>query len=254
MNDVEEGGETEFSRLGVEVQPKQGCALIWNSLNPQGMPNPNTVHQAHPVLRGEKYVITKWFALMARARCTPRNLTNLFQTIPKKGLRKSRLEPQLYKKLAHFYQENQQQSRDEKVDGGFVHSDGPCEVASTVVELPEELRNEIHSSLQPKLSKWSGVELTPTYVYGIRAYHRGAILEPHRDRLRTDIISAIINVDQKANKRWPLLIQDNFYRFHNVYLEPGEIVYYEGARLTHGRPEAFDGERFANIFCHYMPV
>jgi len=172
----------------------------------------------------------------------------------KKGFKKSRLEPQLYKKLAHFYQENQQQSRDEKVDGGFIHSDGPCEVASTVVELPEELRNEIHSSLQPKLSKWSGVELMPTYVYGIRAYHRGAILEPHRDRLRTHIISAIINVDQKANKRWPLLIQDNFYRFHNVYLEPGEIVYYDGARLTHGRPEAFDGERFANIFCHYMPV
>ncbi len=79
----------------------------------------------------------------------------------------------------------------------------------------------------------------------------------HRDRSPTHIISAIINVAQETDNPWPLFIEDNYYRMHHIYiyifLDPGEIIYYEGARLTHRRPEAFDGNRFANIFCHYQP-
>lgn len=122
------------------------------------------------------------------------------------------------------------------------------------MELPDEMRAQIHASLSPELSEWSGVNLARTYVYGIRTYHRGAILRPHRDRLQTHVISAVINVDQVADKPWPLLIDDNYYRRHYVYLQPGEVLFYEGARLAHGRPEAFDGTRFANIFCHYIPA
>ena len=61
LNDVEAGGETEFLRLGVKIKPKRGRALIWNNLTPQGIPNHNTIHQAHPVRLGYKCVITKWF-------------------------------------------------------------------------------------------------------------------------------------------------------------------------------------------------
>lgn len=61
LNEVKQGGETEFTRLGKTFCPTQGKALIWNNLNEDGTPNENTMHQAHPVIKGEKTIITKWF-------------------------------------------------------------------------------------------------------------------------------------------------------------------------------------------------
>jgi FkbH-like protein len=61
LTDVEEGGETDFEKLGVTIKPKRGRALIWSNLDAQGMPNPNTLHHARPVVRGSKCIITQWF-------------------------------------------------------------------------------------------------------------------------------------------------------------------------------------------------
>ncbi|HFD12163.1 MAG TPA: proline hydroxylase, partial [Crenotrichaceae bacterium] len=126
--------------------------------------------------------------------------------------------------------------------------------SSTLVDLTPELRQTIHDTMKPLLEKWCGEALEPTYVYGIRIYHHKAILKSHRDRLETHIISAIINVDQEINEDWPLVIEDNYYREHHLLLKPGEMVFYEGARLKHGRPIALNGKSFANIFCHFKPV
>ncbi|HUD28752.1 MAG TPA: 2OG-Fe(II) oxygenase [Novosphingobium sp.] len=61
LNAVEEGGMTEFSRLAVSVPPQAGSLLLWNNALPDGTPNPWTMHAARPVVRGVKYVVTKWF-------------------------------------------------------------------------------------------------------------------------------------------------------------------------------------------------
>ncbi|MDG6097998.1 2OG-Fe(II) oxygenase [Alteromonas sp. ZYF713] len=61
LNEVEAGGETEFVKLGKSFTPHPGTAVIWNNLLPDGRPNANTLHHAHPVIKGEKVVITKWF-------------------------------------------------------------------------------------------------------------------------------------------------------------------------------------------------
>ena len=61
LNDVEEGGETEFIKLGFAVPPQRGSLLFWNNANPDGTTNLSTLHAAKPVVRGMKYVITKWF-------------------------------------------------------------------------------------------------------------------------------------------------------------------------------------------------
>ncbi|MCX7864254.1 MAG: 2OG-Fe(II) oxygenase [Novosphingobium sp.] len=61
LNDVEEGGATEFPRLGISIPPQQGALLIWNNADYNGVPNDATLHAATPVVRGVKYVITKWF-------------------------------------------------------------------------------------------------------------------------------------------------------------------------------------------------
>lgn len=39
-----------------------------------------------------------------------------------------------------------------------------------------------------------------------------------------------------------------------VYLQPGQMVLYEGAWLRHGRPMRFKGDMFANIFTHFSPI
>ncbi|WJG08768.1 2OG-Fe(II) oxygenase [Aliiglaciecola sp. LCG003] len=61
LNGECEGGETEFVNIGRSFKPRTGTALVWNNLYPDGTPNPDTMHHAHPITQGEKVVITKWF-------------------------------------------------------------------------------------------------------------------------------------------------------------------------------------------------
>jgi len=61
LNDVEEGGATWFPRAGIRVSPKRGLLLAWNNMNPDGSPNPATLHEGMAVVAGVKYIVTKWF-------------------------------------------------------------------------------------------------------------------------------------------------------------------------------------------------
>jgi hypothetical protein len=53
LNDVKEGGETEFLYQSLRVLPKKGTVIIW----PAGYTH---VHRGNPPLSGEKYIITGW--------------------------------------------------------------------------------------------------------------------------------------------------------------------------------------------------
>jgi hypothetical protein len=53
LNDVEEGGETEFLYLNKRIKPKTGTLLIW----PAGFTH---THRGNPPLSGVKYIITGW--------------------------------------------------------------------------------------------------------------------------------------------------------------------------------------------------
>lgn len=61
LNDVEEGGETYFESINHKFKPKMGQAVIWNNLNCDGSINRDTIHSGEPVIKGEKFIITKWF-------------------------------------------------------------------------------------------------------------------------------------------------------------------------------------------------
>ena len=56
LNDVEDGGETEFLHFSKRVKPKTGRIVIW----PAGFPY---VHRGNPPLSGEKYILTSWMQL-----------------------------------------------------------------------------------------------------------------------------------------------------------------------------------------------
>ena len=53
LNDVEEGGETEFLYYGKRIKPTAGTVLLW----PAGFTH---VHRGNPPLSGEKYIMTGW--------------------------------------------------------------------------------------------------------------------------------------------------------------------------------------------------
>ncbi|MGA9851768.1 MAG: 2OG-Fe(II) oxygenase [Gammaproteobacteria bacterium] len=61
LNDVEAGGETDFPRLAVRVQPGKGKAVAFLNCDSAGKPNPDTLHAGMPVMRGEKWLATLWF-------------------------------------------------------------------------------------------------------------------------------------------------------------------------------------------------
>jgi len=56
LNDVDEGGETEFLHFSKRVKPKTGRIVIW----PAGFPY---VHRGNSPLSGEKYILTSWMML-----------------------------------------------------------------------------------------------------------------------------------------------------------------------------------------------
>lgn len=259
LNDVEEGGETNFPAADGAITPTTGLAIIWNSLQPNGAPNPHSMHQAFPVLKGYKAVITKWFRSKSRLPSAPpmysKEANEYIPNYTVSGLHKTTLNKDLFEKLNQFYSANRTQLSEEHVPGDFIeNAQKHRPKSSSLIDLNDELRQAVHDELKPLMEAWSEQPLQPTYVYGIREYHRGAKLKMHRDRLETHIISAIINVAQNVDEDWPLVIEDNAYRVHHVLLKPGEIVFYEGGRLLHGRPIPFNGESFANIFCHFKPT
>jgi len=56
LNDVEEGGETEFLHFSKRVKPKTGRIVIWPAAFPY-------VHRGNPPLSGKKYILTSWMNL-----------------------------------------------------------------------------------------------------------------------------------------------------------------------------------------------
>jgi len=53
LNDVEEGGETEFLHQSIRVKPKQGRLVLW----PASFTH---MHRGNPPLKGDKYIVTSW--------------------------------------------------------------------------------------------------------------------------------------------------------------------------------------------------
>jgi hypothetical protein len=56
LNDVEDGGETEFIHQSTRVSPKMGRVAMW----PAGFTH---THRGNPPLSGDKYIITGWVEL-----------------------------------------------------------------------------------------------------------------------------------------------------------------------------------------------
>lgn len=117
----------------------------------------------------------------------------------------------------------------------------------------QNLKRKIWNGVKPVLEEWTGMELEPSSMYGIRQYTEGAVLSPHADR-NPLISSCIINVAQDVDEDWPLEVFGRDGLAYNVTMKPGDMVLYESHSLIHGRPFSLKGRYFANIFIHFQPT
>ena len=116
----------------------------------------------------------------------------------------------------------------------------------------------VHSAIvremQQVLQWWTKVRLRHTSTFGVRVYRRDSMLINHVDRMDTHLASAVLQIHQEVDDDggWPLEVLLPDGRAAEVYLQPGEMVLYEGAWPC-GRPMRFKGTEFA-LFSSLAPL
>lgn len=142
---------------------------------------------------------------------------------------------------------------------GFEHveSDWLVEGESRLLpfyEYSTALEHIMFNNLVGPLTQWCGEEIKYNNTYGIRCYGKGATLKSHKDRIETHHISAIIYVDRGPKWNWPLDIQDHNGKWHRIFFERGDMVFYESAACEHARFVPNPCSYYCNIYTHFSLV
>lgn len=62
LNNIEEGGSTQFTKLKLDVNSEKGKLLIFkNVYSDTNIRHKNSIHAGMPVIKGEKYAFNLWF-------------------------------------------------------------------------------------------------------------------------------------------------------------------------------------------------
>ena len=178
------------------------------------------------------------------------------RTYSPSGFAKDRVPPRVWGDMSAYYYNNRRSTVTEewykKGKGIYVNW---YEVDAAMIFMPWDRKTKWHDALQPLVEAWANETLEKTDIYGMRVYHDGATLLQHVDREDTHALSLIINVAQSGVREpWPVHIRDHRTdEDHEVFLEPGELLFYESARCMHGRLKPLRGDFFVNLFAHYRP-
>jgi hypothetical protein len=170
------------------------------------------------------------------------------------GFQKMQAPKPLFDKILNAYALLKQTERQETFDGmdKFIPNAEKRHAAYLMsMDQCADKRDEILHDFAEIFTDWVHVPITPLFLYGIRSYKHGSSLSPHVDRLQTHHVSAIVCVDKSVNEDWALDICDHSGAWHQVYLEPGEIVLYESAICQHARFKPLNGAFYNNLFVHY---
>lgn len=192
---------------------------------------------------------------IAMNRMQPRSMVNYTDI----GYMKMKAPEHVFKMILDFWESNKGNNTDEEWFTGNVFVNY-WESPSVIVDIHNQklkgggsrLVDEIHESTKGIIQEWTGQNLIPSSLYGIRVYQENAVLSPHVDR-NPLINSGIINVAQDVDEPWPLEVIGHDGIAKNVTMEPGDMVLYESHSIIHGRPFPLKGRYFANVFIHFEP-
>lgn len=177
------------------------------------------------------------------------------------GFKKVKMPKSLYKKLLLWYLQNEKNAKIEMNHDnilGTIRNVNKSIPQTQIIHLQEDkkLYDEFNEAMLREVTEWSGVDnLKWTSTYGIRMYERGDVLISHTDRPETHILSAICSIYQEdMDEPWALEIKDPQGWWHEVYFEPGDMVFYESDILEHGRMRPLKGHKYANMYVHFKPA
>lgn len=272
LNDVEEGGYTSFPLAFYSSAPKMGSAMVWNNLYSSattsnvadfGKVNPFSSHCGMPIIRGEKYILTKWFKENEHNLSVTNEICehHFFPTFHPVGFEKMRLKLECVDAIKQWLVDH---DNVENTNDGWINENLACKEEAGMIDkteilnvnaAPAELMNNFQDTFKNLLTKWIEYKtpLVHSSTYGIRKYLRGSYLMNHYDRPKTHIISAIIHLGDVSDKPWNLYIEDHHFRPHNVTMEYGDILLYESTTCLHGRPVPFEGTSHCNMYIHFKP-
>jgi prolyl 4-hydroxylase len=246
LNDVEEGGETTFPFAYLNFKPKTGTALIWNNLNKDGSGNILTQHHAKSITKGTKYILTMWFREKIYRESTNKICINDYYPILHNiGFEKLKLNLDNINNIKEWMTQNLDQFEEDK-------SDSTLRILK-IDKMSIGLQYALIDDIKKLLSKWIDYksELTHLSTDDINEYKNGYLLNNHYDK--ENVISALIHLDHKTQKPWPLYIEDHNFKGHEINMEFGDVIFYESATCLHGRPIKFEGEYYRNLQIHFKP-
>ena len=122
------------------------------------------------------------------------------------------------------------------------------QVPGTPSFYADPLMETLLELVQSVAESFSGLELFPTCSYA-RVYPRGAILNPHTDRVACEI-SLSLTLGYDASEIWPLHVSTP-RGIQTAQLARGDAILYRGCECPHWRGE-FMGEHHAQAFFHYV--
>ena len=273
LNDVEEGGYTSFPLAFYSSAPKMGTALVWNNLHSSatsadaslfGKENRFSSHCGMPIVRGQKYILTKWFKETEINMSIPNEICehHFLPTFHPVGFEKRRMQLDCVDAIKQWvlnHDDNVEHEHDRAwTNEVFVNEQVESGMRTKHLNIhnaPAELLNDLRDTFNDILVKWIECKtpLIHTATYGIRKYLRGSHLANHYDKKNTHVLSAIIHLDDVSDKPWNLYIEDHHFRPHHVTMEYGDIVLYESTTCLHGRPEPFEGDSHCNMYVHFKP-
>jgi len=141
-----------------------------------------------------------------------------------------------------------------RLDAGLKKRNEQVGVEGTFFIPDDEENAEILQELLPLHEAWSGVKLVPQNSYGLRVYRGNITLPMHMDETATHVISSILHVGHgEDDEPWALVIEDFHGNTNEVFLESGDMLFYESSKLLHGRPKMFNGDYYSSLFTHFSP-
>lgn len=170
-----------------------------------------------------------------------------------------KIDPDVHSVAAAHYAKLKAQGKTFSTEGKVdLYIEGSREfVAYSSFPNAEQIRSAIFSAIAQWVSMPEN-ELKFEYAYGFRIYNHGSILHTHVDRVSSHVLSAVycLEIEGDADTEpWHMESETDFSgKPVKVDLQPGHLFLYESAKLPHGRPSTFQGERYAALFFHLRPL
>ncbi|MEM1181872.1 MAG: class I SAM-dependent methyltransferase [Acidobacteriota bacterium] len=114
----------------------------------------------------------------------------------------------------------------------------------------EEVCGALHTEHEAR----TGMKLERAAGSGLFVYQRGTYVLPHVNRMGAGIFSSVACIAGELDEPWPVYLEDVDGKAHEIELAPGDLLFYEGARLIHGHPWPLRGRFLISLAVHFRPA